>query len=334
MEQRSLGASGVSVSVIGVGTWPMSGAFWGAADDAESVRTIHRALDLGVTLFDTAEGYGGGHAEEVLGRALVGRRAEAVIADKVAPNHLEPGQVRAAFEASCRRLQTDYIDVYFIHWPNIDVPIGAVMGTLEALRAEGRLRAIGVSNFTAAELDEARQHGRIDVLQPPYNLFWRFIERDQIPYCTAHGIGIMTYSSLAQGLLTGTLRPDTRFVEGDERPRTMLFQPEHYGACLAAVERLRPIAARHGLTLAQLAIAWLTRRPGVSTALLGARTTAEIEENAAGVGADPGATDLAAVDAIGAAVFAALPEYPDMFRNWERSELQRRRYARLGRLPG
>jgi myo-inositol catabolism protein IolS len=114
----------------------------------------------------------------------------------------------------------------------------------------------------------------------------------------------------------------------------MLFQPEHYGACLEAVERLRPIAARHGLTLAQLAIAWLTRRPGVSTALLGARTTAEIEENAAGVGAEPGATDLAAVDAIGAAVFAALPEYPDMFRNWERSELQRRRYARLGRLPG
>src|SRR5215472_12782971 len=166
MERRQLGRSGVEVSVVGLGTWPMRGEWWGAADDAESIRTIHRALELGVTLIDTAEGYGAGHSEEVLGRALAGRRQQAVIADKVAPDHLQPERIRQAFADSCRRLQTDYLDVYFIHWPNIDLPVGPAMEELEKLCREGRIRAIGVSNFTAAEMAEARQFGRIDVLQP------------------------------------------------------------------------------------------------------------------------------------------------------------------------
>jgi aryl-alcohol dehydrogenase-like predicted oxidoreductase len=333
MDGRELGRSGVRVSPIGVGTWPMSGAFWGAADDAESMRTIHRALERGVTLFDTAEGYGGGHAEEVLGRALAGRRHEAVIADKVSPTHLQPEAIRDAFAGSCARLGTDYIDVYFVHWPNIDVPIGAVMAELEAMRREGKIRAIGVSNFTAVEMAEAGQHGRIDVLQPPYNLFWRFIERDQLPYCREQQIGVMTYSSLAQGLLTGQLTRETVFAEGDERPRTVLFQPEHYGRCLDAVAAMRPIAARYGKTLAHAAIGWVTRQPGVTTALLGARTTGEIEENAGGVGWTMSDADWAAFDAPARAVFDGLPDYPDMFQNWQRSDLQRRRYERLGRLP-
>src|SRR5919109_1677313 len=130
MELRPLGMSGVLVSVVGLGTWPMGGEWWGGADDAESIRTIHRALELGVTLFDTAEAYAAGHAEEVLGRGLAGRRQQAVIADKVAPNHFSPDQIVAAFDDSCRRLQTDSIDVYFLHWPNIDLPIGPAMETL------------------------------------------------------------------------------------------------------------------------------------------------------------------------------------------------------------
>lgn len=135
MEKRRLGNSSVEVSQIGLGTWGMSGAFWGAADDAESIRAIHRALDLGVTLIDTAEAYGGGHSEEVLGQALVGRRGQAVIATKAAPNHLAPDDAVTALEGSLKRLRTDYVDVYFIHWPNPDVPVGATMEALERLRA-------------------------------------------------------------------------------------------------------------------------------------------------------------------------------------------------------
>jgi myo-inositol catabolism protein IolS len=333
MEHRQLGRSGVEVSVVGLGTWPMSGEWWGAADDAESIRTIHRALELGVTLIDTAEGYGAGHSEEVLGRALAGRRHQAVIADKVAPDHLQPERIRQAFADSCRRLQTDYLDVYFIHWPNIDLPVGPAMEELEKLRREGRIRAIGVSNFTASEMAEAQQFGRIDVLQPPYNMFWRQIEGDQVPYCLENNVGIMTYSSLAQGLLTGTLRRDTSFSPGDNRPTTVLFQPEHYGRCLDAVDQLRPIAARYGKTLPQLAIRWITARPGVSAALLGARTVPEIVENVGGVGFAPGAEDLAAADAATRAVWEALPNLPDMFQTWQSWDLQRRRYARARRLP-
>ena len=333
METRTLGQSGVAVSVVGLGTWPMGGAWWGGTDDDESIRTIHRALDLGVTLFDTAEAYADGHAERVLGRALAGRRERATIADKVAPNHFTPDQIEAAFRASCERLQTDVIDVYFLHWPNIDRPIGPVMETLERLRAAGRIRAIGVSNFTVAEMREISQHGRVDVLQPPYNMFWRFIEGDQLPYCQEHGIGVMAYSGLAQGLLTGTFTPRTTFTEGDKRPTTVLFQPGMYERCLAAVENLRPIAARAGVTVPQLAIAWLLGRPGISTALVGARTVREIEENADGAPWHIDPAEMAAADSATRAVFEALPRVPDMFQNWVNWELQRRRYEQSGQIP-
>lgn len=333
METRALGQSGVTVSILGLGTWPMGGEWWGGTDDPESIRTIHRALDLGITLFDTAEAYAAGHAEEVLGQGLAGRRQQAVIADKVAPNHFAPDQIEEAFDASCRRLQTDYIDVYFLHWPNIDLPIGQAMETLEALRAEGRIRAIGVSNFTADEMRAASEYGQIDVLQPPYNMFWRFIEGDQLPYCREHGIGIMAYSGLAQGLLSGNLTAETTFPEGDKRPTTVLFQPGAYERCLAAVEALRPIAKRAGLTVPQLAIAWLLGRPGVSTALVGARTVPEIEENVVGATRQVSAEDMAAADAAGRDVFESLPRVPDMFQNWENWELQRRRYERDGQFP-
>jgi aryl-alcohol dehydrogenase-like predicted oxidoreductase len=311
----------------------MGGEWWGGTDDEESIRTIHRALELGVTLFDTAEAYAAGHAEEVLGKALAGRREQAIIADKVAPNHFEPEQIEAAFEASCRRLQTDYIDVYFLHWPNIDLPIGPAMETLERLRAAGRIRAIGVSNFTSAEIEAIGQYGRVDVLQPPYNMFWRFIEGDQLPYCQDNGIGIMAYSGLAQGLLTGTLNPQTTFGEGDKRPTTVLFQPGNYERCLAAVEELRTIAARAGITVPQVAINWLLNRPGVSAGLLGARTVAEIEENANGAPWQIAAEDRDAADTATRAVFETLPRVPDMFQNWQNWELQRRRYEQTGQLP-
>ena len=318
MEQRRLGQSPVSVSQIGLGTWGMSGAFWGAADDAESIRVIHRALDRGITLIDTAEAYGQGHAEEVLGKALAGRRQQAVIATKVMASHLDPQELQAALEGSLKRLQTEYVEVYFIHWPNPDLPIGATMQALERLRAQGKIRAIGVSNFGPEEMDRARQHGTIDVLQPPYNIFWREIEAVTLPYCRKHNIGVMPYSGLAQGLLTGTLSRDTVFVEGDQRRTTVLFQPGPYEQALLAVEGLREIAARYGKTVAQLAIQWVTSRPGISSPLLGARTVPELDENFGAIGWTISGDDLAAIDKLAAPVWAAIADKGDMFGYWAR----------------
>lgn len=319
MQQRRLGGSPVSVSEIGLGTWGMSGAFWGAADDAESIRVIHLALELGVTLIDTAEAYGHGHAEEVVGTALAGRRQRAVIATKAAPNHLEPKELEAALDGSMQRLQTDVIDVYFVHWPNPDFPIGPTMEALERLRTQGRIRAIGVSNFGPEEMDRAREHGTIDVLQPPYNMLWREIEAATLPYCRQHGIGVMPYSGLAQGLLTGTLSRDTQFAPGDERRTTVLFQPGAYEQALDAVEGLRPIAAKYGKSVPQLAVQWLTSRPGISSPLLGARTVREIEENAASVGWTIAPDDIAAIDRLTSPVWANIADKGDMFGYWARA---------------
>jgi myo-inositol catabolism protein IolS len=316
MQQRRLGSSQLSVSEIGLGTWGMSGAFWGAADDAESIRVIHQALDLGVTLVDTAEAYGWGHSEEVVGKALVGRREKAVIATKAAPNHLEPTEAVKALEGSLKRLQTDYVDVYFIHWPNPDVPLGATMDAFERLRAEGRIRALGVSNFGAKEMDAARQHGIIDVLQPPYNMLWREVEAATLPYCREHNIGVMPYSGLAQGLLTGALSRNTAFVEGDERRTTVLFQPGIYERALDAVEGLRPIAAKYGKSVPQLAVQWLTSRPGVSAPLLGARTVHEMKENAGSVGWSIAEVDVAEIDRSTLSVWKEIADKGDMFGYW------------------
>lgn len=318
MEYRHLGGSSVEVSQIGLGTWGMSGAFWGAADDAESLRVIYRALELGVTLIDTAEAYGKGHAEEVVGKALAGRRNRAVIATKVMASRLDPQELQAALEGSLRRLQTDYVEVYFIHWPNPDFPIGPTMEALERLRADGRIRAIGVSNFGPEEMDRAREYGTIDVLQPPYNMLWREIEAATLPYCRKHNIGVMPYSGLAQGLLTGTLSRDTVFVEGDDRRTTVLFQPGAYEHALDVVERLRPIAAKYGKTVPQLAVQWLTSRPGVSSPLLGARTVAEIEENLGSIGWSITEDDLVAIDRLTSPVWTAIADKGDMFGYWAR----------------
>jgi myo-inositol catabolism protein IolS len=316
MEHRRLGSSPVSVSEIGLGTWGMSGAFWGAADDAESIRVIHRALELGVTLIDTAEAYGAGHSEEVLGQALAGRRERAVIATKAAPNHLDPEDMEAALEDSLRRLRTDHVEVYFIHWPNPKFPIGATMERLERLRAKGRIQAIGVSNFGPKEMDQARQHGTVDVLQPPYNMLWREVEAETLPYCRQHNIGVIPYSGLAQGLLTGTLSRDTQFAEGDQRRTTVLFQPGTYEHALDAVDGLRPIAAKYGKTVAQLSIQWLTSRPGVSSPLLGARTVGEMEENAGSVGWKIAPEDVAAIDRLTSPIWAEIADKGDMFGYW------------------
>ncbi len=313
MEKRQLGKSGVEVSVIAEGCWPMGGAYWGGTDDEESIRTIHKTIELGINFFDTAPGYGNGHSEEVVGKGLVGRRQDVIISTKgpAAAEHI-PGSL----SESLKRLQTDYVDVFFVHWPNRREPLGRTIEVLEDLRRQGRIRAIGVSNFSIEMLDMAAKYGTVDVLQPPYNLIWRFIEEDLLPYSRAHNIGITTYSSLAQGMLTGTLRLNTNYRGGDERTRSILWLPENYGKCLYMVERLRAVAAEVGVAVGQLALRWLISQPGVTAALVGARTPDEISENAGAVGWDLSAEVLARVQEISDELYTTMPYYYDMWGNW------------------
>jgi aryl-alcohol dehydrogenase-like predicted oxidoreductase len=313
MEQRRLGNSDISVSTIAIGCWPMGGDYWGGTDDEESVRTIHRALEQGVTFFDTAPAYGAGHSEEVLGRGLAGRRQEAVISTKT---QATPEQIRPSLEASLERLQTDYVDLFFVHWPKRSEPLARTMEELEALRQEGVIRAIGVSNFTIDMMEAARQYGTIDALQPPYNLIWRFPEEDVLPYCREHGIGVTTYSSLAQGMLAGAVGLNTTYRGGDMRPRSVLWLPENLGKFLYTVERLKPIAGQLGVSQAQLALRWLIEQEGVTTALVGARTPAEVDDNVGAVGWPLDSETLQQVQAISDDLYISMPYYYDMWGNW------------------
>jgi len=291
----------------------MGAGYWGKCDDEDSIRTIHRALDVGINFLDTAPAYNRGYSEQVVGKGLAGRRNEIVLSTKVAA---APGQIRQSLEDSLRRLQTDYVDVLFVHWPNRSQPLAETMEVLEALRREGRIRAVGVSNFTVEMMAMASKYGTVDVVQPPYNLIWRFIEDDVKPYSLEHGVGIVTYSSLAQGLLTGTLRLNTSFGGDDQRPRSILWLSENYGKCLYATERLRPIAQSLGVSLSQLALRWLVSQSGVTSALVGARLPEEIAQDADVLGWGLPAEAMAGIQEISDEVYLSMPYYFDMWGNW------------------
>ena len=316
MEKRKIGTTDVEVSAIALGCWPMGGDYWGGTDDDESIRTIHKALDLGINFLDTAPAYGRGHSEEVVGRALEGRRADVVISTKASGGGHSLEQLREKLAASLERLRTDYVDVYFIHWPSRQEPLGKTLDALEQLRSEGLIRVIGVSNFDVPMLQMASKYGTIDILQPPYNFIWRFVEEDILPYCVEHNIGTSTYSSLAQGMLAGVIRLNTGYRGGDMRPRSVLWKPENLGKCLYTIERLRPIAKDLGVTLAQLSLRWLVSQTGVTTALVGARTVDEIAENAGAFGWDLPGDTMAEMQQITDELYYSMPYYYDMWENW------------------
>lgn len=316
MERRHIGTTGIEVSTISLGCWPMGGDYWGGADDEESIRTVHRALELGVNFLDTAPAYGNGRSEEVVGRALEGRREEAVISTKASGLGRSEDDLRSQLAKSLERLRTDYVDVYFLHWPNRNEPLAPAIEALERMRSDGMIRAIGVSNFDVKMLEMAGKYGTVDILQPPYNLIWRFIEEDVLPWCADHGIGVSTYSSLAQGILAGAIRLNSHYPSGDLRPRSVLWKPENLGKCLYTAERVRAVAKELGVTPAQLSLRWLVSRPGVTTALVGARTVAELEENAGAVGWEMPDEAAALLEEISDEVYRSMPFYYDMWENW------------------
>jgi len=314
MRYQQLGASGIRISKVIMGTWQTGKAMWVGIDDAESTRAIRAAFDAGIDTFDTAEYYGHGHSERVLGETLADVRDRVVLATKVFPNHLKRPQVLNACHQSLKNLKTDVIDLYQIHWPagsfgSPKVPIEETMGALNELKDQGKIRAIGVSNFSRAQLQEALRYGAVESLQPPYSLFWRQVERDAMPLCAEKGIAVLAYSPMAQGILTGKFGPDHRFEKGDHRADHRLFQPENYARVQQALAELRPMAAEKGITLGQLALSWVMAQPG-ACAIAGARSAEQIRQSAAAADITLGAGDLERLDAIGRGVTDPLDDDP------------------------
>jgi aryl-alcohol dehydrogenase-like predicted oxidoreductase len=281
---------------------------WGGTDEADSIAAIHAALDAGIDLVDTAPIYGFGLSEEIVGKAIRDRRDRVVLATKcslvpdprggtfkfpstaggpdenghiVVHANLTPASIRREVEDSLRRLQTDCIDLYQTHRPDENTPISDTMGVLLDLKKEGKIRAIGASNVGVAQMDEYRAVGPLDSDQEKYSMLARELEAEQLPYCEKHHIAMLAYSPLGQGLLTGKVGPERKFPPTDLRASHPLFTPESRRQVAAMLAEFQPIADRHGLTLAQLAIAWTVAQSGVSHALCGARNPKQAQENAA-----------------------------------------------------
>ncbi|MDZ8078903.1 MAG: aldo/keto reductase [Nostoc sp. DcaGUA01] len=317
MEKRTLGNSDVQITPILMGTWQAGKRMWVGIEDADSIKTIRAAFEAGITTIDTAEVYGQGHSEKIVAEALSDVRHQVVYATKVFANHLKYEQVIQACERSLTNLKTDYIDLYQIHWPsgafNSEiVAIEETMSALNFLKEQGKIRAIGVSNFSSVQLAEAASYGRIDSLQPPYSLFWRQVEKDALPYCIEHNISILAYSPLAQGLLTGKFAIGHQFDPADNRAKNKLFQGENFERAQQALEKLRPIALLHNCSLAQLALAWLIAQPQTN-AIAGARYPQQAQDNASAAQIQLSAAELAEIDAIGRIVSDRLDNNPIMW---------------------
>ena len=290
MQYRKLGRTGVEVSAVAMGCWAIVGdEFWGHQDEGDAVAAIEAALEAGINFFDTAEVYGAGYSEELLGRVLTGRRDQVVIATKVSPDHLCPADLRASCEASLKRLRTDYVDLYQIHWPDWEIPIAETVGALEELRDEGKVRMIGCSNFGPRDLTELLAHVRTEVDQLAYNLLWRGLEYAIQPLCVEHQMSILPYSPLAQALLTGKFasaddvpagRARTRHFSRD-RANTRHGEPGAEAETFEAISAVQRICDEAGLPMAQAALAWLLSRPAVASVLAGARNPDQVRQNAA-----------------------------------------------------
>jgi aryl-alcohol dehydrogenase-like predicted oxidoreductase len=328
MRYRPLGAANIQASAVGLGTWAIGGWMWGGQDDDDSIKAIHAAIDEGINLIDTAPMYGYGHSETVVGRAIAGKRDRVVLATKCglrwdmdeprgefhfaadekairksddAPykvyRHLAPDSIRHELEQSLRRMHVECIDLYQTHWQDGSTPIEDTMAELLQLKKEGKVRAIGVSNAKLHHVKEYRAVGQLDAMQEKYSMLDRGLEEQVLPYTREHNIAVLAYSPLANGLLTGKIGTDREFGEGDLRSDRPRFSTENRQRVLDLLETIQPIAESRGITLAQLAIAWAICQPGLTHALVGARTVEQAKENAAAAELTLTDEELAAIDA-------------------------------------
>ena len=315
MEYRQFGKTDLKVSAIGFGCWEIGGTY-GRIDESEFRRAVARAIDSGITCFDTAEAYGMGVSEEALARALGGRRRDISIVTKFGVGYSEMrnrrdssrGRVMASIEKSLQRLQTDHVDVYLVHWPDPSTPFDETMRALDDIVRQGKARYIGVSNFRLGQIEECMRLRPVDVVQYGWNMFDRRMRAEIFPYCETKQIGVMAYGSLAYGMLSGTFHAGMQFEESDWRSRggmvgnlnlfRTLFGPDHFPRNLDAVEDLKRLAARYDKTLPQFALRWTLSNPAIGTALVGFRTPAEVTENLGALGWTISAADMAEIDDI------------------------------------
>lgn len=308
-----LGRTGLDVSPIAFGTWQLGGE-WGQVDEDEGIAAIRHARELGVNLFDTAQGYGFGASERLLGRALRddldNHRDEVVVATKGGLRMTETGLIRDASRAwlrsgvkdSLRALEVDYIDIYQVHWPDPKVSFAETGAALQELVEEGKIRHVGVSNFSAAQIAEFAQTRPVETVQPPYHLFRPDIQAELLPYAREHDIGVLVYGPLAHGLLTGTMDADTTFGEGDWRRGSPEFQGSSFRRNLEVVDQLKRFAEDElGCSVAQLAVAWTLANPAVNVAIVGARHPDHIEDSLAAANVKLDEADLERIDRIMAA---------------------------------
>jgi aryl-alcohol dehydrogenase-like predicted oxidoreductase len=310
MEFTQIGSK--TVSRIGLGTWAIGGLDWGTVPDADAVATILDALDRGINLIDTAPIYGRGRAEELIGRAMHehGRRDAFYIATKCGLNWEIPGQpgvfadsstarLRRELEDSLRRLGTEYIDLYQVHWPDLLIPVEETAGLLAEFQREGKVLAIGVSNFSAAQMEAFRSVAPLASNQPPYNLFEREIDAETLPWCARNQVSVLSYSSLCRSLLGGRLRRGMIFPEGDIRAADPKFQEPRLSQYLNAVDRLSGLAQeRFGKSVVEMAVRWVLDRPGVSVALWGAKRPEQMAAIPGVVGWRLDETAMAEIDRI------------------------------------
>jgi methylglyoxal reductase len=313
---REIGRSGVKASAVGLGTWAIGGWMWGGTDEAQSVAAIQASLDAGVTLIDTAPAYGLGRSEELVGKALAGRRDKAVIATKCGlvwhtqkgnhffdqdgkPVHRYLGRDSIVHEVedSLRRLGTDYIDLYITHWQDATTPIEETVAALEALQRAGKIRAIGASNVKRSELEPYIVSGSLDAIQERFSMIDREIEADLLPLTIKNGVSTLSYSSLALGLLSGTIGPDRVFSGDDQRKDNPRFSVANRQKAKDFSEAIRSVAERYGASIAQAVIAWTLAQPGVTFGLCGARNPAQALDNARAGTLRLSTDDLAAINA-------------------------------------
>jgi len=276
MEKTTLGRTDIEVSRLCVGCWQAAG--WASSDDERFVKTVQHAIDKGLNFLDTAEGYGRGHSEELVGKAIAGQRDKVVLATKFSPGASRPADVRQHLEDSLQRLGTDYIDLFQQHWPPPDIPLSDTIGELEKLKEEGKIRAIGVSNWLEPEWEEIDDPSRVDCLQPCHNLLWRSIEKTVLPLCIEHNIAVITYSSICQGVLAGRFK-NREDIPDDPRASNYRLQPERFDETLEVVHALEEVAAKYDKTPAQTALRWLLDQGGITAPIIGASRPEQVDDN-------------------------------------------------------
>jgi len=333
MEYRKLGKSDLDVSVITMGCWAIAGdQLWGPQDEADAIGALHAAVDVGINFFDSAEGYGAGRSEELIGKAFTGSmRDKVIVATKVSQGNLRPADLRTACENSLRNLGMDTIDVYYIHWPNWNIPLADTLGEMQRLKDEGKIRFVGCSNFGKRDLTEILALEHVEINQLAYNLLFRAIEYDIAPLCVEQQVSIAPYSPLQHGILTGKFatladipdeRARTRHFAATNRTMTRHGEPGAEAETAVALTDIRAICDAGGLPMAHVALAWLLAQPGVATVIAGARNPAQIHANAEAAALKLPDNVLVALTQATDSLKAALGPNPDMWQSDANSRMR------------